>query len=145
MTEQPTAKRILYIQRRAPHGTIYALEGLEVALIGAAFDQEVTLAFVDDGVFQLKTGQDTGSLGSRNFSVTYGALADYDVSAILVERQSLEARGMDTQDLVSVWVEPEDNDGTGDEDDPPAVNLVRVVDSEILRSEIERSQVIFNF
>ncbi len=46
-------KKFLYLNRKAPYGSIYALESLEVVLIGAAFDQDVCLAFVDDGVFQL--------------------------------------------------------------------------------------------
>ncbi|MDH3695459.1 MAG: sulfurtransferase TusC, partial [Gammaproteobacteria bacterium] len=31
-------KRFMYVNRHAPYGTVYALEGLEVVLIGAAFD-----------------------------------------------------------------------------------------------------------
>jgi len=53
-------KKFLYINRKAPYGTIYAWESLEVVLIGAAFEQDVSLAFLDDGVFQLTKGQDTG-------------------------------------------------------------------------------------
>jgi tRNA 2-thiouridine synthesizing protein C len=44
-------KKFMYLNRRAPYGTIYALEGLEVVLIGAAFEQDVSMAFMDDGVF----------------------------------------------------------------------------------------------
>ena len=51
-------KKFLYLNRKAPYGTIYAWESLEVVLIGAAFDQEVSLLFVDDGVYQLTKGQD---------------------------------------------------------------------------------------
>ncbi len=36
-----TKKKFLYVNRKAPHGTIYALESLEVVLIGAAFEQDV--------------------------------------------------------------------------------------------------------
>ena len=52
--ESGVVKKFLYINRRAPHGSIYAHEALEVVLIGAAFDQDVSLAFIDDGVYQLK-------------------------------------------------------------------------------------------
>ncbi|MGA9032439.1 MAG: DsrE family protein, partial [Sulfuricaulis sp.] len=45
-------KKFLYVNRKAPYGTIYALESLEVVLISAAFDQDVSLAFLDDGVYQ---------------------------------------------------------------------------------------------
>ena len=51
------AKRLMYLNRRAPHGSVYAAESLEVVLIGAAFDQQVCMAFVDDGVFQLLEGK----------------------------------------------------------------------------------------
>ncbi len=43
-------KKFLFVNRKAPYGTIYALESLEVVLITAAFDQDVSLAFLDDGV-----------------------------------------------------------------------------------------------
>jgi len=39
-------KKFMYVNRRAPYGTVYALESLEVVLIGAAFDQDVSLAFI---------------------------------------------------------------------------------------------------
>jgi len=58
-TQDRVSKKFLYVNRKAPYGTIYALEALEVVLIGAAFEQDVSLAFVDDGVYQLTKGQDT--------------------------------------------------------------------------------------
>ena len=67
-------KKFLYLNRKAPYGTIYALESLEVVLIGAAFDQDVSLAFIDDGVYQLKKGQETAKVDMKNFSPTYRAL-----------------------------------------------------------------------
>ena len=62
MSEGSSKKKFLYINRKAPVGTIYALESLEVVLIGAAFEQDVSLAFLDDGVFQLMNGQDTAGV-----------------------------------------------------------------------------------
>jgi tRNA 2-thiouridine synthesizing protein C len=93
-------KRFLYVNRHAPYGTGYAQEGLEVVLIGAAFDQDVSVVFADDGVFQLKKGQDTKELGMKNFSPTYRALEMYDVEKLYVEKESLEARGLTEEDLV---------------------------------------------
>ncbi|HIL94657.1 MAG TPA: sulfurtransferase complex subunit TusC, partial [Pseudomonadales bacterium] len=84
----------MYVNRRAPHGTIYGHEGLEVVLVGAAFDQEVSMAFVGDGVFQLKQAQDTSGIGTKNFAGAYRALADYDVTRLYVETVSLEERGL---------------------------------------------------
>lgn len=95
-----TRKRILVVNRRPPHGTIYALESLEIALIASAFDQDVSLAFLDDGVFQLLKHQDTRGIETKNFSPTYRALDDHDVKTLLVERESLEARGLGPDDLI---------------------------------------------
>ena len=93
-------KKFMYVNRRAPYGTIFALECLEVVLISAAFEQDVSLAFLDDGVFQLKNNQDTTGIGMKNFSNTYRALDDYEVEKIYVEKESLEARGLTTDDLI---------------------------------------------
>ncbi len=93
-------KKLMYVNRRAPYGTIYALEGLEVVLIGAAFDQDVSLAFIDDGVYQLHKGQDTKASGMKNFSPAYRALEGYDVDKLYCERESLAARGMTEDDLI---------------------------------------------
>jgi tRNA 2-thiouridine synthesizing protein C len=93
-------KRFMYVNRKAPYGTIYALENLEVVLIAAAFDQDVSVVFLDDGVYQLKKNQDTAAIGMKNFSNTYRALDDYDVEKIYVEKESLEARGLSADDLI---------------------------------------------
>jgi tRNA 2-thiouridine synthesizing protein C len=103
-------KKFLYVNRKAPYGTIYALESLEVVLIGAAFEQDVSLAFLDDGVFQLAKGQNTDGIGVKNFSPTFRALGDYDVQKLFVERESLEERGLSEADLIEVVYEDEDDD-----------------------------------
>jgi len=94
------AKKFLYVNRKAPYGTIYALESLEVVLIGAAFEQDVSLAFLGDGVYQLVKGQNTKALEVKNFSPTFGALEDYDVTKLYVEEEALRARGLSAADLV---------------------------------------------
>ncbi|MCC6608721.1 MAG: sulfurtransferase complex subunit TusC [Burkholderiales bacterium] len=93
-------KKFMYVNRKAPYGTIYALEGLEVVLISAAFDQDVSLAFLDDGVYQLVKGQQTRGIEVKNFSPTYRALEGYDIEKLYVERESLEARGLTEGELI---------------------------------------------
>ncbi len=104
------AKKFMYINRKAPYGTIYALESLEVVLIGAAFEQDVSLAFIGDGVYQLTKNQNTDGIGMKNFSPTYAALGDYDVNKIYVEKESLEERGLTLDDLQHLVWEDEDDD-----------------------------------
>ena len=106
----PQIKKFLYVNRKAPHGSIYALESLEVVLVGAAFDQDVSLAFIDDGVYQLMLNQNTNGIGVKNFSQTYRALSDYDINQIYVEQESLELRGLKQEDLLPLTWEDEDED-----------------------------------
>ena len=110
MTDDQARKKFLYINRKAPFGTIYALESLEVVLIGAAFEQDVSLAFLDDGVFQLMNGQDATAAGMKNFSKTYKALGDYEVRKLYVEKESLAERGLTVDDLMPITYEDEDDD-----------------------------------
>ncbi|MCW9033301.1 MAG: sulfurtransferase complex subunit TusC [Rhodospirillales bacterium] len=93
-------KRFLYVNRKAPHGTIYALETLETVLIAAAFDQDVSMVFIDDGVYQIKKDWDTTNVNMKNFSKTYRALDGYDVEKLYVEKESMEARGLTEDDLI---------------------------------------------
>ena len=132
------SKKFLYINRKAPHGTIYAQESLEVVLIAAAFEQEVVLAFIDDGVYQLMQNQDTSALGNKNFSPTYRALGDYDVNQIYVEQESLELRGLSKEDLMPLTYEDED-------DDWAEKDSIHVVSSAELADIIEQQDVILNF
>lgn len=103
MSEQqsgPKVKKFMFVNRKAPYGTIYALESLEVVLITATFDQDVSLVFVDDGVYELVKGQQTKDIGIKNFSPSYRALDGYDVEKLYVDKQSLEQRGLAESDLL---------------------------------------------
>jgi tRNA 2-thiouridine synthesizing protein C len=131
-------KKFVYINRKAPYGTVYALESLEVVLIGAAFEQEVQLVFVDDGVYQLTKGQNTDGIGMKNFSKTYSALGDYDVNQIYVDEQSLKDRGLTMDDLQELTYEDED-------DDWAEKSSMKVVNREELAKLVDEADVLLNF
>ena len=131
-------KKFMYVNRRAPYGTIYAWESLEVVLIGAAFEQDVSLAFVDDGVYQIMKNQDTKDLGIKNFSPTYSALGDYDIRKIYVEKESLEARGLSVDDLLPLKYEDE-------EDDWAEKDSIHVVSADELKTILEEQDVLLSF
>ena len=99
-TDPNRIKKVMFVNRKAPYGTIYALESLEVVLITATFDQDVSLVFLDDGVYELLKGQNTKAIGIKNFSPTYRALEGSDIEKLYVERESLEARGLTEDDLL---------------------------------------------
>lgn len=124
----------MFINRRAPYGSVYAQEALEIALVGAAFDQRISLALMDDGVFLLRTGQDASGIQMKQFSAAYRALGDFDVQRIYVERESLEARGMTGDDLMVIPAE-----GGGSDQ-----NLVEVVSSSELADVIGDQDILLN-
>ena len=131
-------KKFLFVNRKAPYGTIYAWESLEVVLISAAFEQEVSMVFVDDGVYQIAKDQDTSELGIKNFSPTYNALGDYDINKIYVEKESLEARGLTVDDLLKLTYEDED-------DDWAEKDSIRVVSAAELAEIMDQQDVVLSF
>ena len=133
-----TTKKFMYVNRKAPYGTIYAWESLEVVLIGAAFEQDVSVAFIDDGVFELTKGQDTSAAGFKNFSPTYAALGDYEVNKIYVEKESLEERGLTLDDLQHLTWEDEDEDWA-------EKDSIRLVSRSELAEIMADQDVLFNF
>jgi tRNA 2-thiouridine synthesizing protein C len=131
-------KKFMYVNRKAPYGTVYALESLEVVLIGAAFEQDVSLAFIGDGVFELTDGQDTSGAGFKNFSPTYAALGDYEVTKIYVEKESLEERGLTLDDLQHLVWEDEDEDWA-------EKDSIQLLSRSELADIMAEQDVLFNF
>jgi tRNA 2-thiouridine synthesizing protein C len=93
-------KKVLHVMRHAPHGTVYTYEGLEMILMMAAYELDLSVAFIGDGVYALKKDQDTTDIGIKGYARTFGALRDYDVRKLYVDRVSLEERGLGPDDLV---------------------------------------------
>jgi tRNA 2-thiouridine synthesizing protein C len=131
-------KRFLFVNRKEPYGTIYALEALEVVLISAAFEQDVSLAFLDDGVYQLMRGQNTSGIGMKNFSPTYRALGDYEVKKLYVEKESLDERGLKPEELMEITYEDEDEDFA----EKPSI---RIVSRSELTEIMAQQDVLMNF
>jgi len=131
-------KKFMYINRKAPYGTVYALESLEVVLIAAAFEQAVSVAFLDDGVYQLLQGQQPQAVGMKNFSATFRALGDYDVRHIYVEQESLQARGLCAADLMPLTYEDE-------ADDYQEKSSIHLVSRQALTALIAEHDVVLSF
>jgi tRNA 2-thiouridine synthesizing protein C len=130
------SKSFVCINRKAPYGTIYALEALEVVLIAGAFEQQVKLIFMDDGVYQLTRNQNPAGIGMKNFSKTFAALSDYDVDQIFVDYESLNLRGLDVTDLQPLTHETNDGEER---------SSIKVVPRRKLSDIIESADVLLNF
>lgn len=93
-------KHFLFVMRTAPHSGIHVAETLDIILTTAAFDQQVSLLLLDDGVFQIKENQHPARLEMKDSASIYKALQIYDVHDIYVELESLQERGLKPGDLI---------------------------------------------
>jgi tRNA 2-thiouridine synthesizing protein C len=92
-------KKILFVLREAPYSGAYAYEALDVIMTAAAFDQEVSVLMLDDGVFLLKSQQNPESMKLKDTTAMLAALPVYGIEKIFVETESLQGRGLSASDL----------------------------------------------
>ncbi|MCF6202844.1 MAG: sulfurtransferase complex subunit TusC [Methylococcaceae bacterium] len=85
--------------RTSPHNGVQLQEKLDVILTAAAFDQHVSLLFLDDGVFQLKKEQKAEKYGLKDTQSIFNVLEIYDIHDLYVETESLLERGFQTTNL----------------------------------------------
>jgi tRNA 2-thiouridine synthesizing protein C len=87
-----TTRRILFVIAHPPQRGALPRELLDALLVGAVFDQHISVLFIADGVYQLlDTAHPEGNI-ARGF----GALPTYDVDAVYVDAAALRRRGLST-------------------------------------------------
>lgn len=117
-------KSFLIVNRKAPYGSAFAKEALDVGLIAAAFGQKLSILFMDDGVYQLLKQQDPSGIHQKNSSQTLPMLEMYDVKDIYVEAESLQARNLAADDLLIP---------------------VEIIDSNAISNLLEQQDILLNF
>ncbi|WP_104204172.1 sulfurtransferase complex subunit TusC [Billgrantia saliphila] len=90
---------MLVILRHAPHGSSWLREGLDAALVAAAFGQRVSLLFQGDGIMALVPGQEPGALGQKGTAATLDMLAMYDIESFYADASALDRFDMAPDDL----------------------------------------------
>jgi len=94
-------KKILYIISYAPYSNAEGQEALEAIMIAASFEQDVSVLFLHDGVFQIKSHQLLESNGEiKEFTKAFRALEDYGVDKLYCLESSLLARGIALDQLI---------------------------------------------
>ncbi len=93
-------KKILFISRHAPYGSSIAKEALDAILAASAYNQDLSLLFMDDGVFQLLKNQITNDIRQKSFSSLLPVLSLYEIENIYVHYESLKKRQIEYGDLV---------------------------------------------
>lgn len=91
--------KILIIQRTAPYGSSLAREGLDYVLTSAAYDQEISLLFLGDGVFQLLKNQQSQDIHLKPQGSALEILPLYDINKIYVVTEDLQERNLSETDL----------------------------------------------
>ena len=97
-------KNILLISQQAPYGSSASKDFLDAALAFAAYDQDISLLFLGDAVYQLlKNQQPEQSIGQKNLNAQYAVLPMYDIEKVFVDDADLKARGL-TQEHLAIDV-----------------------------------------
>lgn len=72
-----------------PMNSINGKEGVDLALVCAAFDHQVNLVFIDAGVLHLLNNQDDQFFADKMHDKQLQALEFYDIDNIYAEQESL--------------------------------------------------------
>ncbi|MEE8056369.1 MAG: sulfurtransferase complex subunit TusC [Pseudomonadales bacterium] len=119
-----TSKRILIVCRKAPYGNLLSREALDIALATAVFDQQLSLVFTGDGVWQLLKDQHSESIEAKNHGKLISAFPHYDIEDIYIDSASMAQRNITVADLIID---------------------AKTVDKTTIAELMEKSDSIFNF
>ena len=84
----------LFIITQAPYQSSLARETLDLALASAAFEQQVSVLFMADGVLQLMQQQRV-SEGQKNIAKTLSSFELFDIKHIFACKHSIATRALD--------------------------------------------------
>lgn len=93
-------KKILFISRHSPYRSSHAREALDALLASTPYDQDLSILFIDDGIFQLINNQNPENIHQKNLGSSLKALSFYDVENIYLDENSLVKRNIHQQDLI---------------------------------------------
>lgn len=83
----------------APHGSDAGSQALDTALACAAFDQQVTVIFQDDGVWQLLPQPVASPLGDKSLLAQFKLMELYGISDVQICADSLQRAGLSVAQL----------------------------------------------
>jgi tRNA 2-thiouridine synthesizing protein C len=87
-------KKIAIVNASSPFGSSNAKEALDLTLIFGSFEQDTSLFFQGDGVWQLVDQQKPELITMKNFLKTLAALEFYDIENVYVCQTSLTERNL---------------------------------------------------
>ncbi|MEE4246093.1 MAG: sulfurtransferase complex subunit TusC [Kangiellaceae bacterium] len=91
---------ILITFNHAPYQSSFSNDSLDLALAMAAFDYQVTLLFINQGVWNLSNTNHPKHSGLKDFTRLFKGLDLYDIEEVFVEKSALEQYHLDINDLL---------------------------------------------
>lgn len=92
-------KKLLFVLRHAPYGNSLAKEAIDAILATSVYEQILSVVFMDDGVFALTREQRSEQIEQKNIAKMLAVFPIYDISRLFVCAASLDARGINANDL----------------------------------------------
>lgn len=87
-------KSIALLNSKAPYVNNAGKDALDVALVFGSFEQEISLFFQADGVYQLVEGQNSELISVKDYLKTFAAFEFYDIENVYACQNSLLERGL---------------------------------------------------
>lgn len=85
---------VAILNTSAPFSSQAGKEALDVALIFGSFEQDISLFFHGEGVWQLLDDQHAEIIDAKNYLKTFSAFEFYDIDTVFVCEQSLKERNL---------------------------------------------------
>ncbi|MCW8876991.1 MAG: sulfurtransferase complex subunit TusC [Kangiellaceae bacterium] len=95
------ASQITIIINSPPFSSISGKEGVDLALVCAAFEQKVNLVFDGDGILHLINNQRDKAINDKLHDMQLKALEFYDIDQVFVTKVSLKNRKLTENKLLS--------------------------------------------
>ena len=94
------SNKVAVLMRKAPYGSVYTAEGLRTLMGIGVFEMDISVVFMDDGVYALVKNQDPAKLDMKPLGDAFPMLGEMGVKRFFVHDQSLAERGLTVDDLV---------------------------------------------
>jgi tRNA 2-thiouridine synthesizing protein C len=91
---------VAILMRKAPYGSVYTAEGFRTMMGIAVFEMNISVVFLDDGVYTLLKGQNPEKLDMKPLGDGFPMLREFDVEKFYVHDESLRERGLTTDGLL---------------------------------------------
>ncbi len=92
-------KEIVFIIKSPPYGTHRGDDGLTAAMLLAALEQKIRIAFIGDGVWHLTKAQNPQALPLKAYTQALKSLNVYDIAPPFVLEEDLQHYNLSAEDF----------------------------------------------